>query len=457
MRLESRTWDELRIGDEASIHRIATVEDFYIFANASGNMNPMHLPKFDGDGDGTDEAVAPAMWIGGLISSVLGNLLPGPGTIYLGQQLHFHAPVQAGDELCISVKVVEKREGGEVLLETCATLTGGVAVASGIAEVRAPARKLVFEDVQAPGLLLDRHRHFDALLERAAPMDPLSVAVVAPEKSDALSGPMEAMRHGLIRPIMIGDPDLIQAAAKAADEDLSAIEIIAAPHHEAAAARAVALVHEGRAKAVMKGDLHTDVLLREVLRKDGGLRMGRRLSHVFVMDVPGRDRLLFVTDAAINIAPDLMTKRDIVQNAIDLALALGVVEPKVGILSAIETVSPQIPSTLDAAILSKMADRGQIKGGLVDGPLAMDNAVDLGAARTKGIVSTVAGRADILVAPNMEAGNMVAKELTFLARAEAGGIVVGALAPVILTSRADDEKARLVSCAIAVMMANAKG
>jgi phosphate butyryltransferase len=353
--------------------------------------------------------------------------------------------------------VVEKREGGEVMLETSAMLPGGVAIASGLAEVRAPAVKLIFEDVHAPGLLLNQHRHFDALLERAAPMEPLSVAVIAPEKADALSGPLEAMKHGLIRPILIGDAALIDAAAEAAGEDLSSIEIIDMPHHQAAAARAVALVHEGRAKAVMKGDLHTDVLLREVLRKDGGLRAGRRLSHVFVMDVPGRDRLLFVTDAAINIAPDLMTKRDIVQNAIDLALALGVEEPKAGILSAIETVSPQIPSTLDAAVLSKMADRGQITGGLVDGPLAMDNAVDLGAARTKGIVSTVAGRADILVAPNMEAGNMVAKELTFLARAQAGGIVVGAQVPVILTSRADDERARLVSCAIAVMMANAKG
>jgi phosphotransacetylase/acyl dehydratase len=457
MRLENRTWDELRVGDEASLSRIASVEDFYIFANASGNLNPMHLPKLDGDGDGVDEAVAPAMWIGGLISSVLGNLLPGPGTIYLSQQLHFHAPVEAGADLTISVQVLEKRTGGVVRLETRATLKTGVVAASGIAEVRAPAKKLVFEDVHAPGLLLDRHRHFDALLERAAPPEPLAVAVVCPEKPDALEGPLKAMKARLIRPILIGDPALICAAAEATGEDLSGIEIIPANSHAAAAARAVALVHEGRAKAVMKGDLHTDVLLREVMRRDGGLRVGRRLSHVFVMDVPGRDRLLFVTDAAINIAPDLMTKRDIVQNAIDLALALGVELPKVGILSAIETVSPQIPSTLDAAILSKMADRGQITGGLVDGPLAMDNAVDLGAARTKGITSTVAGRADILVAPNMEAGNMVAKELTFLARAQAGGIVVGGLAPVILTSRADDARARLVSCAIAVIMAGSKG
>lgn len=214
------------------------------------------------------------------------------------------------------------------------------------------------------------------------------------------------------------------------------------------------MVLEGEAAAVMKGHLHTDILLGEIVKREGGLRKGgRRLSHVFVMDVPGLDHLLMVTDAAINITPDLRTKADIVQNAIDLARALGNELPKVGVLSAIETVNPAIPSTLDAAILSKMAERGQITGGLVDGPLAMDNAINLGAATTKGIVSEVAGRADILVAPNMEAGNMLAKELTFLARAQAGGVVMGAKCPVILTSRSDDDKSRLASCAVAAIYA----
>lgn len=203
----------------------------------------------------------------------------------------------------------------------------------------------------------------------------------------------------------------------------------------------------------MKGHLHTDVLLSAVLKSSTGLRMGRRLSHVFVMDVPGLDHLLFVTDAAINIAPDLETKVDIIQNAIDLAVALGIELPKVGVLSAVETVTPKIPSTLDAAILSKMADRGQIRGGVVDGPLAMDNAVDITAARIKGIRSAVAGRAEILVAPNLESGNMLAKELTFIAGAEAGGIVLGARCPIILTSRSDDDKARLASCAVAALYA----
>jgi phosphate butyryltransferase len=211
------------------------------------------------------------------------------------------------------------------------------------------------------------------------------------------------------------------------------------------------MVRSGEAEAVMKGDLHSDDLLAAVVKKDGGLRTGRRISHAFAFNVPTLDEVLFISDAAINIAPDLMTKMDIVQNSIDLALACGVGQPRVGVLSAVETVNPNIPSTLDAAALSKMAERGQIKGGIVDGPLAMDNAIDLQAARTKGISSLVAGRANVLIAPNIEAGNMLAKELTFIAHAEGAGLVLGALAPVMLTSRADNDRARLVSCALAML------
>jgi phosphate butyryltransferase len=263
--------------------------------------------------------------------------------------------------------------------------------------------------------------------------------------------------HTLIAPLFVGAADRIALAAAEAGADISGIEIVDIPDHRAAALRAVALVHEGRAQAVMKGHLHTDQLLHAILKKEGGLRTNRRLSHVFVMDVPGLDHLLFVTDAAINIAPDLETKVSIVQNAIDLAHGLGIEMPKVGILSAVETVTASIPSTLDAAILSKMADRGQITGGLVDGPLAMDNAVDLDAARTKGLTGLVAGHAEILVAPNLESGNMIAKELTFLAHAAAAGVVMGAQVPIILTSRADDDRARLASCAVAALDAHRRG
>jgi phosphate butyryltransferase len=231
--------------------------------------------------------------------------------------------------------------------------------------------------------------------------------------------------------------------------DISAITLLDVESHSAAAAKAVAMVHSKDVRAIMKGNVHSDELLGQVVKREGGLRTSRRISHVFVMDVPTRHSLLFISDAAINIAPDLTTKVDIVQNAIEIAIACGIEIPKVGVLAAVETVNINMPSTLDAAALAKMADRGQIRGGLVDGPLAMDNAVDMQAARTKGISSLVAGQADVLVVPNIEAGNMLAKQLTFVARAEAAGIVVGARVPVILTSRADNDRARLASCAVA--------
>jgi phosphate butyryltransferase len=259
------------------------------------------------------------------------------------------------------------------------------------------------------------------------------------------------MKEGLIAPILVGPEAAIRAAAAQIGWDLAGavIEPVADAHD--APARAVALVHEGRAEAVMKGNIHSDEVLRHVTKSDGGLRAGRRVSHAFVLDIPGHEGLMIISDAAINILPDLTTKADIVQNAIDLARAIGIEQPRVGILSAVETINPAIPSTIDAAALAKMAERGQIKGGLVDGPLAMDNAVDLEAARTKGIHSTVAGRADVLIAPNLEAGNMLAKQLVFLSQADTGGLVLGAKVPVMLTSRADDEHARLMSAAFAVL------
>lgn len=446
-------YDSLEIGMEAESHRLCVADDFYVFAHASGNLNPMHLPKEDGDGDGAPEAVAPSMWLGALISSVLGNSLPGPGTLYLGQTFRFIGRAHAGDEVVAKVRLREKHESNEVTFDTWVELANGQRVVEGEARVVAPTKAQSFDAEDVPGLTVQSHVHFDRLLEMAAPLPAIPTAVVAPEKADALAGALLGAEHTLIDPILIGDEAKIRAAALELGADLTPYEIIHVPGHAAAADHAVKLVHDGRARAVMKGHLHTDDLLRAIVKKDGGLRTNRRLSHVFVMDVPGLDHLLMVTDAAINIAPDLKTKVDIVQNAINLARTLGIKEPKVGILSAVEVVNPAIPSTLDAAILSKMADRGQITGGIVDGPLAMDNAVDLEAARTKGIKGIVAGRAEILVAPNLESGNMLAKELTFLAHAEAGGIVIGAQVPVILTSRADDDKARLASCAVAALYA----
>ncbi len=449
---ENKTYEELQIGDAAELTRLCTADDLYVFAHASGNHNPMHLPEFDGDGDGKPEAVAPSMWVGSLISGVIGNLLPGPGTLYRSQSFEFRGRAQAGEELLARVRVTAKEADRAVRLATTVERPAdGALILEGEACVIAPERKLSFDDLGIPGLTVQRHAHFKRLVEKAGPLDPIPTAVVAPEEANSLGGAILGAEATIITPILVGSRAKIEAAAKEIGADLSAYEIVETDSHHEAAARAVALVHEGRARALMKGHLHTDELLGAVVKRDTGLRTGRRLTHVFVMDVPGLDHPLLITDAAINIAPDLETKVDIVQNAIDLALSIGIAEPKVGILSAVETVNPKIPSSVDGAILSKMAERGQIKGGYVDGPLAMDNAVDLEAARTKGIKSMVAGRAEVLVAPNLDSGNMLAKELTFIAHAEGAGVVMGAKVPIILTSRSDGDEARLASCAVAAL------
>ncbi|RBI77082.1 enoyl-CoA hydratase [Roseovarius sp. TE539] len=456
MKIENRPFDELEPGSSESLRRLCTQDDLLAFANISGNHNPMHIFDADGDGDGTPEAVAPGMFVGALVSAVIGNLLPGAGTLYRAQSLVFHNRAHAGDELESRVTVTGMNEKDYTL--TLATevrrLSDDALILSGVAEVEAPRRKLSYSSHDLPGLVVQRHRHFEKFLARAAPLPALVTAVVCPEERNALAGALLARRHTLIEPILIGNATKIREVAEALEEDLDGIEILDEPAHDAAARRAVALVNEGRAEALMKGHLHTDQLLRATLDKARGLRAGRRLTHVFVMDVPGLAHPLLVSDAAINIAPDLRTKVDIVQNAIELAVSLGIESPKVGVLSAVETVNPDIPSSVDAALLSKMAERGQITGGLVDGPLAMDNAVDIAAARAKGITSPVAGHAEVLVVPNLDAGNMLAKQLTYISHAEGAGLVLGAKVPIILNSRADDDMSRLASCAVAALHHN---
>jgi phosphate butyryltransferase len=453
MKIENRPVAELRVGDRAEMTRLVTADDLYVFASASGNHNPMHLPNHDNDGDGVpDQAVSPGMFLAALISAVLGMKLPGPGTLYRAQTLEFHDRAVAGDELVVAVEVSAIDGDGTVTLRTeVRRPRDGAVLVTGEARVAAPATKRVFEDFNVPGLVVQRHRHFEALLERARPLPPLVTAVVAPEEANSLGGAVKAAQESIITPILIGDPGKIAAAAGEIGADLSAFEVIAEADHGLAARMACDLVNAGRAGAVMKGHLHTDDLLRPMLDKAAGLRVGRRFTHVFVMDVPGVDTPILVTDAAINIAPDLPTKVDIVQNAIDLAISIGIDQPRVGVLSAVETVNPAIPSSVDAALLSKMADRGQIRGGLVDGPLAMDNAVDLAAARTKGLKGDVAGRANVLVVPAIDAGNMLAKQLAYLSHAEGAGLVLGARVPVILNSRSDSAMSRLASCAVAAL------
>jgi len=297
---------------------------------------------------------------------------------------------------------------------------------------------------------------YELLLETCRALDPIPTAVAHPCEETALAGAIEAAGHGLITPILVGPSAKIREVARAAGLDLGTTRIVDAPHSHAAAAKAVALVRQGEARLLMKGSLHSDEILGAVLAKEIGLRTGRRLSHVFIMDVPTYHKVLVVTDAAINIAPTLEDKVDICQNAIDLAMALGLKRPKVAILAAVETVNSRMPSTIDAAALCKMADRKQITGGALDGPLAFDNAISAEAARVKGITSEVAGDPDILLVPDLEAGNMLAKQLTFLANADSAGLVLGARVPIILTSRADSVRSRIASCAVAVMAAQAQ-
>ncbi len=453
MHIENRTFDELHVGDSSELRRLCTQDDLLVFANVSGNHNPMHLFDADGDGDGVPEAVAPGLFVGALVSAVLGNVLPGAGTLYRAQSFVFHNRAHAGDELISRVTVTDKNEhDSTITLATEVRRVGDDAlILSGVAEVEAPRRKISYSSHDLPGLIVQRHRHFEKLLKRAEPLPALKTAIVCPEEPNALGGALLAREHTLIDPILVGHAAKIAACAADMGADLTGLEIVDEPDHDMAARRAVALVAEGRAEALMKGHLHTDQLLRATLDKQAGLRAGRRFTHVFVMDVPGLAHPLLVTDAAINITPDLKTKVDIVQNAIDLARSIGIDEPKVGVLSAVETVNPDLPSSIDAALLSKMAERGQITGGLVDGPLAMDNAVDIAAARTKGLNSPVAGQAEVLVVPDIDAGNMLAKQLTYISHAEGAGLVLGARVPIILNSRADDDMARLASCAVAAL------
>jgi phosphotransacetylase len=297
---------------------------------------------------------------------------------------------------------------------------------------------------------------YEQLLERCRSLSPVATAVAHPCEASALAGPMEAAAKGLITPILVGPAAKIAEVARAEGIALGATPIIDVPHSHAAAAKAVELVRSGQAELLMKGSLHTDELLGAVVARETGLRTGRRLSHVFIMDIPTYHKVLIVTDGAINIAPTLEDKVDIVQNAIDLAISLGVAQPKVAILGAVETVTSKMPSTIDAASLCKMAERGQIRGGLLDGPLAFDNAISREAARVKGITSEVAGDPDILLAPDLEAGNILAKQLTFLANADSAGLVLGARVPIILTSRADSVRSRIASCAVAMLAAHAR-
>ena len=452
--IENRTFDEIAVGDSATLARELTREDISLFAVVSGDDNPTHVDADYARTATFHEVVADGMWGGALISALLGTVLPGPGTVYVGQNLRFLAPVTVGDRLDVKVTVTAKDPATHRLTLACTcTNQRGEAVIEGEAIVTAPTEKVRRPRAALPEVeLRQSNTRFRTLIEKTKALPAMRTAVVHPCDALSLQGALAAAAEEMIVPILVGPRPKIEAAAAEAGVDIGGLEIVEAPHSHAAAERAVELVREGRADILMKGKLHTDELMGPVVDRDRGLRTERRMSHVFALDVPHYPKMLYVTDAAINIFPDLETKRDIVQNAIDLALALGLARPKVALLSAVETVYPKIPSTIEAAALCKMLDRGQITGGLLDGPLAFDNAVSKAAAEAKGIASEVAGDADILMVPDLEAGNMVAKQLIYLAGADAAGIVLGARVPIVLTSRADGILARLASTAMASLL-----
>lgn len=451
--IENRPFDEINVGDFAELVRTLTAQDIDAFAVVSGDVNPAHVDEAFAQDDVFHKVIAHGMWGGALISNVLGTQLPGPGTIYLDQSLKFLKPVGVGDTVTVRVTVAEKHSEKKHLTLDCICTNGdGKPVITGQARVIAPDRKIRRPRVTMPDLVM-HHRGavYDRLLGAARDKPPLPTAIVHPCDTASLEGALHAGKLGLLEPLLVGPEARIRAAADEAEHDLGTVEIIDTPHSHASAEMAVKLARDGRARALMKGALHTDEIMSAVAAKNTGLRSERRMSHVYVMDVPTYSKPLLITDAAINIAPDLQTKADIIQNAIDLANAIGIETPKVAILSAVETITPRLQSTVEAGALCKMADRGQITGGLLDGPLAFDNAISMRAVASKGITSPVAGQADILVAPDLEAGNMISKQLMYLAGAEAAGIVLGAQVPIILTSRADDSRTRVASSAIAAL------
>ncbi len=455
--LESRTYNEIRVGDSSSLLRTLRPEDVKLFALLSGDINPaLETTEFRHSGVFRD-FIAHGMWSASLLSTVLGTQFPGPGTVLVESTLHFARPVTIGDTITVTVTVRQKFDHNRHLILDCACVNqDGLLVVSGSAEVLAPSEKVKAKRTVMPEITIsDKYARLQALVARAEGLAPIDMAVVHPCDRESLRGALLAADAKLITPLLIGPEQKIRAIAEENGFDLGGHRLVNVKHSHDAAAMAVALIRSGDVEALMKGSLHTDELMAEVVSRAAGLRTDRRISHVFLMDVPTYPRPILITDAAINISPTLPDKVDIIQNAIDLAHIIGTAEPKVAILSAIETVNPKIQSTLDAAALCKMADRGQIRGGLLDGPLAFDNAVSLVAAKTKGIHSAVAGRADILVVPDLESGNMIAKQLEYLANALTAGIVLGARVPIVLTSRADTAETRIASCVIASLIAHA--
>ncbi|HVZ35057.1 MAG TPA: bifunctional enoyl-CoA hydratase/phosphate acetyltransferase [Polyangiaceae bacterium] len=457
--LTNRTFDEIEIGETLSVSRRLTRLEVETLALVSGELDPFHVDEDGGKPSPNGKnGKASAKSVGGeaLLSSILCRRLPGPGTTIVEQNLRFDGAFSSADELVGTVTAREKRQQDHAIVFDCKVRSGTHDLVSGTVTVAAPTQRESHTSFAPAEPMLRRSDDFARLLKRCEGLPPVTCAVVHPCDRETLRGPLEAARRGLIIPILVGPEAKIRAVADAEKIDLSGCRIVPTEHSHAAATKAVAMARAGEVESLMKGSLHTDELMAAIVPSATGLRTARRISHVFVLDVPSYPRPLMITDAAINIAPALEDKVDIVQNAIELAQTLGVPLPKVAILAAVETVNSKMQATLDAAALCKMADRGQITGGVLDGPLAFDNAINEQAAQTKKIVSPVAGQADILLAPDLQAGNMLAKQLQYLAGADAAGIVLGTRVPIVLTSRADSVRVRLASTAVLKLVAHGR-
>ena len=449
----NKTFDEIEVGATETASRTLTATDVEALALAAGDVESFHL-----QGRGAEERIyAQGAAAIAMVAGLLNRRLPGPGSAIVATKFRYGGVCRVGDTLTATVTAKARHaQDHRIDFECRCTNQHNELLADGIATVEAPTERIAYADVATPEMILRHNDAFSRIFKRCEGLPPVTCAVVHPCDGVSLAGAIEAAKRGLIVPVLVGPDAKIRAAARTQDIDLSPFRIVPVEHSHAAAQKAVELARAGEVDALMKGSLHTDELMGAVVPAATGLRTARRISHVYVLDVPAYSRLLLLTDAAINIFPSLDDKADICQNAIDLARILGIAKPKVAILSAVETVNAKIPGTLDAAALCKMADRGQITGGVLDGPLAFDNAISAAAARAKNIVSPVAGVADILLMPDLEAGNMMVKQLQYLAGADAAGIVCGTRVPIVLTSRADNVRARLASTAVLKLVVHAR-
>jgi phosphate acetyltransferase len=453
--IENRTYNEIQVGDSATLVRTLRPDDIQLFAVMSGDVNPAHVDPEYAHSSMFQEVIAHGMWGGALISTVLGTEFPGPGTIYIGQTLRFSRPVKVGDTITIKITCIKKFDSNKHIVFDClCTNQDGLKLISCYAEVLAPTEKIKRARVELPEVTIsDRWGRYQKLVGRAKGLSPATAVFAHPLQAESLQSAAAARDSGILRPVLVGPEKEMRALAEQNKIDLKLCRLVDAPHSRAALARTIEMAEAGDAEILVQGIIPTAEFLVPIVASSG-LRTERRLSHVLYLDMPGHPRPIVISDMMVNIEPTLEDKTQIVQNAVDFAHIMGIPEPKVAILAGIDTVTPKMRATVDAAALCKMADRGQITGAVVDGPLGVDNAISLTAARSAHLKSAVAGNADVLIAPDLEAGNMLAKQLEHLADAISGGVVLGATVPIVLANRNDSIESRVASLVLALLVAN---